>query len=376
MKKTHPIASSVSNMLIDLPSPCTISGWWNFGSLLRACLTIQLLSGLFLAMRYTGDVNLAFRRVSHINTDVENGWIARTLHANGASFFFICLYAHIGRGLYYGSYVFQETWVIGVIILLLVIGAAFLGYVLPWGQISFWGTSVITGLLTAIPWVGEDIAICLWGGFSVNNPTLTRFFVFHFVVPFVITALVVVHLVFLHETGSNNPLGLTRNLDKVPFHLYFSYKDILGLILILLMLFMLTLISPWIFGDPENFIVANSLVTPIHIQPEWYFLFAYAILRSTPNKLGGVLALVFAVIILLIIPIVPKTKFSGNMFCWPSQLFFWGQVNCVLLLTWIGASPVEEPYVMVGQILSFCYFRFYLMERPLKSFWLNSLTCN
>lgn len=367
--KSHPLLKIVNGALVDLPSPRSLSAWWNFGSLLGLRLGIQLSSGLFLAMHYTGDISAAFESVRHIVTDVNNGWLLRIAHANGARFFFICLYLHAGRGIYYGSYNFQETWGVGVIILLIVIAAAFLGYVLPWGQISFWGTTVITRLLSAIPYIGESIVMWLWGGFSVNNPTLTRFFVFHFLVPFLVAALAIVHLLFLHQTGSNNPLGLEGNKDKLPFHPYFSWKDLSGFILIVLCLGLLILISPWLFGDPENFIPANPLVTPIHIQPEWYFLFAYAILRSIPNKLGGVIALALAVLILLILPFLPTPNFRNQSFYPARQAYFWSLVVCVVLLTWIGARPVEEPYVITGQVLTVYYFSFYFLMAPTKKVW-------
>lgn len=367
--KHHPALKIINGALIDLPSPRTISVWWNFGSLLGLCLTTQLISGLFLAIHYTGDIRAAFERVRHIGRDVNRGWLLRTIHANGARFFFICLYTHAGRGIYYGSFVYQETWGIGVIILLIVMAAAFLGYVLPWGQISFWGTTVITRLLSAIPYIGEDTVIWLWGGFSVNNPTLTRFFVFHFLVPFIVAALAIIHLLFLHQTGSNNPLGARINKDKIPFHPYFSWKDIRGFILFFIFFGILVLLAPWVFGDPENFIPANPLVTPVHIQPEWYFLFAYAILRSIPNKLGGVIALALAVLILLILPFTSSPKFRSHSFYPLRKTYFWRLVVCIILLTWIGARPVEEPYVITGQFLTIYYFRFFFLIRPIKKFW-------
>jgi ubiquinol-cytochrome c reductase cytochrome b subunit len=367
--KQHPALKIVHGALVDLPSPRAISTWWNFGSLLGLCLGLQLVSGLFLAIHYTGDITAAFERVSHIGTDVNNGWALRTLHANGARFFFICLYTHAGRGIYYGSYLYRETWGVGVVILLIVMAAAFLGYVLPWGQMSFWGTTVITRLLSAIPYIGEDTVIWLWGGFSVNNPTLTRFFVFHFLVPFIVAALAIVHLLFLHQTGSNNPLGVGNNKDKVPFHPYFSWKDLRGFIFILTALGLLVLMAPWLFGDPENFIPANPLVTPVHIQPEWYFLFAYAILRSIPNKLGGVIALALAVLILVILPFMSTPNFRNQAFYPLRQLYFWRLVVCVILLTWIGARPVEEPYVITGQVLTIYYFSFYFLSASVKKVW-------
>nr|QVL28757.1 cytochrome b [Phytomia errans] len=372
LRTSHPIFKIMNNALVDLPSPSNISMWWNFGSLLGLCLGIQILTGLFLAMHYTADINMAFNSVDHICRNVNYGWLLRTLHANGASFFFICIYLHIGRGMYYGSYLFTPTWLSGVIILFLVMATAFMGYVLPWGQMSFWGATVITNLLSAIPYLGTDLVQWIWGGFSVDNPTLSRFFTFHFILPFIVLAMVMIHLLFLHQTGSNNPIGLNSNLDKIPFHPYFSYKDIVGFIILLMMLTMLTLWNPYLLGDPDNFIPANPLVTPAHIQPEWYFLFAYAILRSIPNKLGGVIALVMSIAILMIMPFYNLMKFRGIEFYPINQILFWYMVTIVILLTWIGARPVENPFVIIGQILTVLYFLYYLVN-PLVSKWWDNL---
>lgn len=355
---------------MDLPSPSNISAWWNFGSLLGICLGLQILTGLFLAMHYCPDVRLAFNRVVHICRDVNNGWLLRTLHANGASFFFICLYLHIGRGLYYGSYIYHETWTVGVIILLAVIGTAFLGYVLPWGQMSFWGATVITNLLSAIPYLGTTVVQWLWGGFAVDNATLTRFFTLHFLFPFVVLALAIIHLIFLHQTGSNNPLGTNRNIDKIPFHPYFTFKDLFGFNITLIILTTLTLYNPYILGDPENFTPANPLVTPVHIQPEWYFLFAYAILRSIPNKLGGVIALFISIVILLIMPIFKK-KIQRNQFYPLNKILFWRFLSITILLTWIGARPVEDPYIITGQILTIVYFAYFPILYIRSKIWDN-----
>ena len=373
LRTSHPLFKIANNALVDLPAPINISAWWNFGSLLGVCLIVQILTGLFLAIHYTADINLAFNRVNHICRDVNYGWLLRTLHANGASFFFICIYLHIGRGIYYGSYLFTPTWLVGVIILFLVIGTAFIGYVLPWGQISFWGATVITNLLSAIPYLGIDLVQWVWGGFAVDNATLTRFFTFHFILPFIVLAITMIHLLFLHQTGSNNPIGLNSNIDKIPFHPYFTYKDIVGFIIILIALILLTLISPNLLGDPDNFIPANPLVTPVHIQPEWYFLFAYAILRSIPNKLGGVIALVVSIAILAILPFYHLRKFRGIQFYPINQVLFWSIVVTVILLTWIGARPVEEPYVLIGQILTVVYFSYFLFNPLVIKWWDNLL---
>lgn len=373
IRTSHPLFKIANNALVDLPAPINISAWWNFGSLLGLCLIIQILTGLFLAIHYTADVRLAFNRVNHICRDVNYGWLLRTLHANGASFFFICIYLHVGRGIYYGSYLYTPTWLVGVIILFLVIATAFIGYVLPWGQISFWGATVITNLLSAIPYLGIDLVQWVWGGFAVDNATLTRFFTFHFILPFIVLAITLIHLLFLHQTGSNNPIGINSNIDKIPFHPYFSFKDIVGFIIIIIGLVILTLIRPYILGDPDNFIPANPLVTPIHIQPEWYFLFAYAILRSIPNKLGGVIALALSIAILAILPFYHLRKFRGIQFYPINQIFFWIMVVTVILLTWIGARPVEDPYILLGQILTVVYFLYYIINPLIIKWWDNLL---
>nr|AYQ19104.1 cytochrome b [Tenebrionidae sp. 1 ACP-2013] len=369
IRKTSPLFKIINNSLIDLPSPSNISVLWNFGSLLGLCLMIQIATGIFLAMHYCPNIEMAFNTVAHISRDVNQGWLIRTLHANGASFFFICIYMHIGRGMYYGSYNLMHTWMIGVTILFLVMATAFLGYVLPWGQMSFWGATVITNLLSAIPYLGTTIVQWVWGGFAVENATLTRFFSFHFLLPFIITAMVMIHLLFLHQTGSNNPLGLNSNTDKIPFHPYFSFKDILGFIIMMIALVILSLMNPYMLGDPDNFTPANPLVTPVHIQPEWYFLFAYAILRSIPNKLGGVIALAMSIAILYILPFTNKKKFTSTQFYPINKLLFWIMVSMVILLTWIGARPVEDPFIITGQTLTVLYFTYYMINPITFKMW-------
>jgi ubiquinol-cytochrome c reductase cytochrome b subunit len=369
IRKTRPLFKIINNSLIIFPSPSNISYIWNFGSLLGICLIIQILTGLFLAIHYCPNIELAFNRVAHICRDVNYGWLLRTLHANGASFFFICLYIHIGRGIYYRSYNIIETWLIGVTIFFLTIATAFLGYVLPWGQISFWGATVITNLISAIPYLGNTLVQWIWGGFAVDNATLTRFFTFHFILPFIIFAFIIIHLLYLHQTGSRNPIGSNRNIDKIPFHPYFTFKDILGIIIILFLLIFLTLSNPYLLGDPDNFTPANPLVTPIHIQPEWYFLFAYAILRSIPNKLGGVIALVISIAILYILPFINKKKFLTSQFYPLNKFLFWSLVSIIILLTWIGARPVEDPYILTGQVLTIVYFIYYIINPLISNIW-------
>nr|P34866.1 RecName: Full=Cytochrome b; AltName: Full=Complex III subunit 3; AltName: Full=Complex III subunit III; AltName: Full=Cytochrome b-c1 complex subunit 3; AltName: Full=Ubiquinol-cytochrome-c reductase complex cytochrome b subunit [Carcharhinus plumbeus]AAA31703.1 cytochrome b [Carcharhinus plumbeus] len=373
IRKTHPLLKIMNHALVDLPAPSNISLWWNFGSLLGLCLIIQILTGLFLAMHYTADISMAFSSVVHICRDVNYGWLIRNIHANGASLFFICVYLHIARGLYYGSYLYKETWNIGVILLFLLMATAFVGYVLPWGQMSFWGATVITNLLSAFPYIGDMLVQWIWGGFSVDNATLTRFFAFHFLLPFLILALTIIHLLFLHETGSNNPLGINSDADKISFHPYFSYKDLLGFFVMIFFLAVFALFMPNLLGDAENFIPANPLVTPPHIKPEWYFLFAYAILRSIPNKLGGVLALLFSIFILMLVPLLHTSKQRSTIFRPMTQIFFWLLVANSIILTWIGGQPVEQPFIMVGQIASISYFSLFLIIMPLTSWWENKI---
>nr|YP_010254898.1 cytochrome b [Cuneopsis celtiformis]QUA05837.1 cytochrome b [Cuneopsis celtiformis] len=376
MRKTHPLIKILNNSLYDLPAPINLSTWWNFGSLLGLCLVTQIVTGLFLAMHYTSSVDLAFYSVSHISRDVNYGWLMRTIHANGASFFFVCIYLHTGRGMYYGSYLAKETWNIGIVLLFLTMATAFLGYVLPWGQMSFWGATVITNLLSAIPYIGKTLVYWLWGGFSVSNATLSRFFVLHFVLPFIIVAFVVIHLLFLHETGSNNPLGISSNVNLIPFHIYYTSKDVVGFIFLLAALTFICLFSPNLLTDPENYIPANPLSTPVHIQPEWYFLFAYAILRSIPNKLGGVVALLMSILMLIFMPVLHYNIMRSNTFYPMNQTLFWLFLSIFIVLTWIGKQPVEDPFILIGQAFSAFYFMFFTVSPMLSKLWDSLLFAN
>nr|QUJ10054.1 cytochrome b [Tubifex tubifex] len=369
LRTTHPIIKIVNSSLIDLPAPVNISIWWNYGSLLGLCLIMQTATGLFLSMHYVPNIEMAFASVAHISRDVNYGWLMRAAHANGGSMFFLFLYLHTGRGLYYNSYLLKETWIIGVVMLVLTMAAAFTGYVLPWGQMSFWGATVITSIFSAIPYIGQMLVEWIWGGFAVDNATLNRFFSFHFLIPFILMGASAAHIMFLHQTGSNNPIGINCDSDRVPFHMYYSIKDLLGYVIALLMFFMLVLFAPNIFTDPENFLNANPLVTPIHIQPEWYFLWLYAILRSIPNKLGGVIALAMALVILAVPAFTFTSNKIGSQFNPLSQSLFWFMVASWLILTWIGARPVEEPYVMIGQVATFIYFSYFLLNPMITYMW-------
>lgn len=367
--KNNSLLNPIYNRLINLPSPSNINSIWNFGSLLGLILVIQVLTGLFLAIHFSPRTILAFESVIHICRDVNNGWMLRVAHSNGASFFFIFIYIHIGRGIYFNSYELISTWVRGIVILFLLIGTAFLGYVLPWGQISFWGATVITNLLSAIPYIGEKIVLWLWGGFAVDNPTLNRFFTIHFLLPFILIALILFHLIFLHETGSSNPIGLPMNNDKIPFYPYFLIKDFIGYILFAIVFSIIIIILPYILNDPDNFIPANPINTPLHIQPEWYFLFAYSILRAIPNKLGGVIALVSSILILVILPIFPSTYIKGMQFYPITQHIFWMWLSTCVLLTWIGIKPVEDPYIGIRQFLTIIYFLLFLSLPLSQQIW-------
>lgn len=353
------------------PAPFNLSYFWNFGSLALLCLVFQLLTGIFLAMHYTPHVDLAFSSVEHIMRDVNYGWFLRYLHANGASMFFIVVYIHVFRGLYYNSFTYprQWLWFTGVVILLLMILTAFLGYVLPWGQMSFWAATVITNLLSVVPFVGTDLVYWLWGGFAVDNATLNRFFSLHYLLPFIILALSFIHLIFLHEFGSNNPLGVALKADFIPFTPYYTVKDLFGVVLFFIFAGFFIYFAPNYLGHPDNYILANPLVTPTHIVPEWYFLPFYAILRSIPDKLLGVLALLASIVVLLLLPLYLKVSIRSLLFRTFSKILFWIFVVDCLVLGWIGGKPIESPYYEIGQFATVFYFSYFLLILPaLNSF--------
>ena len=364
------LMSFLDNHLIHYPAPINLSYAWSFGSMAGICLVIQILSGIFLAMHYSPNIDLAFSSVEHIMRDVNNGWLIRYIHANGASMFFIVIYCHIFRGLYYGSYMQprQLLWCSGVVIFIVMMATAFLGYVLPWGQMSFWGATVITNLVSAIPIIGQSIVDWLWGGFTVNNATLNRFFSLHFFLPFLIAGLTVIHLSLLHKDGSTNPLGVNSGVDRVPFYPYFVLKDIYAFFCFLLMFVVLVFYFPNLLGHPDNYIPADPMKTPPHIVPEWYFLPFYAILRSIPDKLGGVVAMGGALIVLLLIPFTSTSEVRSSRFRPIYKFFYWLIVADFLILGWVGQKPVTDTYIMVGQIATLFYFLYFIALIPLISY--------
>jgi len=362
----QPLLAPLNEHIVEYPTPSNLNYLWGFGSLAGICLVLQILTGIFLAMHYTPHVDLAFLSVEHIMRDVEGGWFLRYMHANGASMFFIVVYLHMFRGLYYGSYASPRelVWIVGVIIFLLMILTAFIGYVLPWGQMSFWGATVITSLASAIPVVGDEITHWLWGGFSVDNATLNRFFSLHYLLPFVIVGLSAVHILALHQYGSNNPLGSFGGVDKVPFYPYFYVKDLVGWVGFALFFSFFVYFAPNLLGHPDNYIPANPMSTPAHIVPEWYFLPVYAILRSIPNKLGGVAAIALVFISLLALPFINTSEIRSSSFRPIHKKLFWLLVTDCVLLGWIGCQPVEAPYVTIGQLASVFFFFYFLICIP------------
>nr|UWM10876.1 cytochrome b [Tchangsinaia piscicula] len=375
MRKSDLLLNTMNKSLYDLPTPPNLSILWNTGSLLGLCLIMQILSGIFLAIHYTPNTFLAFDSIAHIVRDVNSGWLLRSIHATGASLFFICIYIHIGRGIYYGSYLYTRMWLSGVILLLSLMVTAFLGYVLPWGQMSYWGATVITNLLSVVPHFGNSAVEWVWGGFTVSNATLNRFFVFHFFFPFAILAITVIHLAFLHEVGSNNPIGLSSNTKLIQFHPFYSLKDLVGFLAFLMLIMLVTLFFPLLTSDPENFTQANPMSTPTHIQPEWYFLFAYAILRAIPNKMGGVIALMMSILVLALMPFIHIDKIRGVSFYPLNQLLFWFLVACFLLLTWLGQMPTEMPLIMLSQMSTLIYFCLILLIPTAGTCWDAMIFC-
>lgn len=364
--KKQPIVQLINEHLVDYPTPSNITLFWNYGFLAGMCLSVQLVTGIALAMHYTPHVDLAFLSVEHIMRDVNNGWFLRYAHANGASMFFITVFIHIGRGLYYGSYMQPRAlvWSLGVIILLLMMATAFLGYVLVWGQMSFWAATVITNFFTAFPIIGDKIVTLLWGGFSVDNATLNRFFSLHYLLPFAITGIVIVHMSAVHQDGSNNPLGISSATDKISFFPYFFIKDTLSLIALLLFFSYFVYFSPNTLGHSDNYIPGNPMVTPEHIVPEWYFLPAYAILRSIPNKLLGVLALFAAILVLFVLPFVSTSEVRSSLYRPLHQKLFWLLVIDYILLGYLGQQVPESPFIEIGQIASIYYFSYFLIIIP------------
>nr|ANQ92702.1 cytochrome b [Anadara pilula] len=359
IRKRYGLLEGVSKNIIDLPCPPNLNMFWNFGSLLGVFLMSQIGSGILLACHYVPSSEGAFLSVAHIMRDVQSGWTIRFIHANGASFFFACLYVHVGRGLYYGSYLSQSGWNIGVVLLLISMAIAFTGYVLPWGQMSYWGATVIVNMFSAIPLVGGEVVEWMYGGFVVCDATLKRFFVFHFIMPLILVLIVVVHLLFLHETGASNPLGVSTFF--VPFHPYYSWKDLLGVSVAWFLLSVVCFFFPYLFMDPVNLIPANPMKTPPHIQPEWYFLFAYSILRAVPSKVGGIIALVMSVLILFLVPFFHTGKFRGLAFYPSCRVVFWWFVCNFIFLTWLGSMDVEEPFISAGQVSTCIYFSYFVV---------------
>lgn len=367
--------SFLGSHIIDYPTPINLNYFWSFGSAAGIALIIQILTGVFLAMHYTANVEFAFKSTEHIMRDVQAGWLIRYFHANGASIFFIVVYCHIFRGLYFGSYIYPRNylWISGILIFFLMMATAFMGYVLPWGQMSFWGATVITNLFSAVPIIGKTIVEWLWGGFSVNNPTLNRFLSLHYLLPFIIVSLTIVHLSLLHKDGSNNPLGININIETIPFYPYFYVKDLFAFFVFLIVFSLFVFFAPNLLGHPDNYIVANSLVTPSHIVPEWYFLPFYAILRSIPNKLGGVISMIAAILVLLLLPFINFSYVRSAKFRPLYALLYWFLVSDFLILGWIGQKPVENPYIDVGFNCTLFYFIIILILIPAYGYLENTL---
>ena len=366
------IFSVLNNHLIDYPTPANINYFWGFGSLAGICLGIQIITGILLAMHYTSNIDLAFYTIEHIMRDINNGWLIRYIHANGASVFFVVTYIHIARGLYFKSYRKTVLWSSGIAIFLSMMATAFMGYVLPWGQMSFWGATVITNLFSAIPIIGESIAKWLWGGYAIDNATLNRFFSLHYLLPFIIAGLVLTHLSILHIIGSTNPLGICSKIDRISFYPYFYVKDLFGFLILILFLSCLVFFNPNLLNHTDNYIKADAIVTPTHIVPEWYFLPFYAILRSIPDKFGGVVCMFASILILFILPIFPGFIIKSSKFDVMSQFFFWLFIFDVILLGWLGSQVVEYPYVIIGQGATIFYFLYLILVIPILS-WIDNI---
>jgi quinol-cytochrome oxidoreductase complex cytochrome b subunit len=356
--------SIINNHLINYPTPTSLNYFWGFGSLAGICLGIQIITGILLAMHYTPHISLAFISIEHIIRDINNGWLIRYLHSNGGSIFFIVTYIHIARGIYFKSYRKKVLWLTGIIIFLLMMSTAFLGYVLPWGQMSFWGATVITNLFTSIPLIGISIANWLWGGFSIDNATLNRFFSLHYLLPFIIVGLVLTHISVLHMGGSTNPLSICSELDSISFYPYFILKDLFGLLILALIVCYFIFFDPNILNHSDNYIKANPIITPTHIVPEWYFLPFYAILRSIPNKLGGVIFMFLSILILLILPLLPKFRINSLKFDKIGQLFFWLFICDIFFLGWVGGQLVEYPFILLSQLATIFYFSYLVFFLP------------
>jgi ubiquinol-cytochrome c reductase cytochrome b subunit len=366
-----PVFSFMHHELHEYPTPRNLSYLWNLGSLAGLALVTMIVTGIILAMHYTPHVDHAFESVERIMRDVNHGWLIRYIHMNGASFFFIVVYIHIFRGLYYGSYKAPREllWILGVLILLLMMATAFMGYVLPWGQMSFWGATVITNLFSAIPWIGDSIVVWLWGGFSVDNPTLSRFFALHYLMPFLIVGIVILHIIALHRFGSNNPLGIdvSGKQDTIPFHPYYTSKDLFGAMVFLTIFASAIFFYPNFLGHPDNYIPANPLQTPAHIVPEWYFLPFYAILRAIPDKLGGVLMMFGAIAVLFVLPWLDRSPVRSGRFRPLFKLFFWVLLADCVLLGYLGGKPAEGIYVTLSRLATAYYFIHFLVILPLLS---------
>ena len=369
LRKKHEILEIASSSLTDLPAPINISIWWNYGSLLSLFLMLQVITGILLSIHYSSHTELAFKSLIHIRRDVNWGWALHNIHINGASIFILFIYIHMARGIFYGSFNIAKTWNTGIMIFILAIVTAFIGYVLPWGQIRYWGATVITNIFSAIPYLGDELVKWLWGRFTVANPTLNRFFIIHFILPFSMLLLITLHFIFLHSSGSSNPLGINSNSDRISFHQYFRTKDIIGFILYITIFLLISILTPNYLNDPENFIEADPLITPTHIQPEWYFLWLYAILRSIPNKLGGVVALLLAIFIIFTLPVIhPQYKLPSSYYPFSKLLFFF-IIRAILILRWIGTCPVDSPFIIIGQLSRLLYFIYFLFAPYLLNIW-------